>query len=200
MNLLIQKIFRQVAFLLVVSLLGISTASAISIEDKVMRGCVPIVGADVILSVAGSGVPVRLVGTQSGAGRSFTVTIVSNQDDVGVPYLITRSGEATAEAGKGPNPEIMLMTIPGTVPPPHVTINELTTIASVWTAARYMEDTSSVAHAATRKMRSSAWTVNVVFCGIPLIIPARLHARFGVRETNPAINGMSEKYCKRRFT
>ena len=66
-----------------------------------MGGGVPIVGADVILWEAGSGAPVKLVETQTGADGSFALTTTGNRDDVGVFYLIAKGGEAIAGAGGG---------------------------------------------------------------------------------------------------
>jgi len=103
-----------------------------------MGAGVPIVGADVTLWAAGSGAPVKLAETKTGADGSFDLTMAGNRDDVGVLYLVAKHGEAMVGAGKGPNPAIMLMATLGTVPPQHVTVNELTTVASVWTASQFL--------------------------------------------------------------
>ncbi len=48
-------------------------------------------------------------------------------------YLSAQGGTLTANKAGGANPAIALMTVLGSKPPAKVTINEMTTVASVWT-------------------------------------------------------------------
>jgi len=57
-------------------------------------------------------------------------------------YLIARGGEPTVNKGSGDNPAIALLSVIGSKPPSKVTINEFTTIASVWTNNQFIDGTA----------------------------------------------------------
>ena len=52
-------------------------------------------------------------------------------------YLVAKGGQATN--GDGDNPAIALLTVLGNTPPANVVINEMTTVASVWTNAQFLD-------------------------------------------------------------
>ena len=56
-------------------------------------------------------------------------------------YLVAKGGEATVNKGSGDNPAIALLTVLGNTPPAKVVINEMTTIASVWTHNQFIAGT-----------------------------------------------------------
>ena len=61
---------------------------------------------------------------------------IGNQETLGndvVLYLVAKGGVATINKGSGDNPAIALLTVLGSTPPANVVINEMTTVASVWT-------------------------------------------------------------------
>ena len=49
---------------------------------------------------------------------------------------------AAVNRGSGDNPSIALLTVLGNTPPAKVVINEMTTIASVWTNAQFLDGTA----------------------------------------------------------
>ncbi len=49
--------------------------------------------------------------------------------------------------GNGDNPAIALLTVLGNTPPAKVVINEMTTVASVWTNAQFLDGTAIKGHA-----------------------------------------------------
>jgi hypothetical protein len=53
-------------------------------------------------------------------------------------YIIAKGGEPRAHKGESSNPKIALLTVLGSRPPVHVTVNELTTVASAFTSARFI--------------------------------------------------------------
>lgn len=57
-------------------------------------------------------------------------------------YLVAKGGEATVNKGSGDNPAIALLTVLGNPPPAKVVINEMTTVASVWTNAQFLNGTA----------------------------------------------------------
>src|SRR5262249_39857616 len=59
-----------------------------------------------------------------------------------VLYLVARGGTPKAAAGKGLNDAIALLAVLGTKLPKTATVNELTTVASAFTAARFLNGES----------------------------------------------------------
>jgi hypothetical protein len=64
-----------------------------------------------------------------------------SRDRVGkdVVCLVAKGGQASVNKGAGENRAITLMTVAGGKPPAHVTINEMTTVASVWTNNQFLQ-------------------------------------------------------------
>ena len=60
-------------------------------------------------------------------------------------YLVARGGPG--QKGSGNNPAIALLTVLGNTPPDKVVINEMTTVASVWTNAQFLDGTAIKGHA-----------------------------------------------------
>lgn len=108
------------------------------LAGRVEGGGRPITKAGVTLWVTTSGEPRKLAETQTNDDGSFDLSIAGENADAGVFYLVAEGGMAKAGAGTEPNPAIALMATLGTEPPEHVTINELTTIASAWTSAQFL--------------------------------------------------------------
>jgi len=116
----------------------VPASAADRIEGRVEGGGGPIAEADVSLWVTTSSAPRKLAATQTADDGSFELTTAGEKDAAAVLYLIAEGGEAKTAAGKGPNPATTLMATVGAEPPERVTINELTTVASVWTAAQFL--------------------------------------------------------------
>ena len=72
-------------------------------------------------------------------------------------YLVAKGGVATVSKGSD-NPAIALLTVLGNTPPAKVVINEMTTVASVWTNAQFLDGTaikgSSTRFAYCRRQRT----------------------------------------------
>jgi len=80
-------------------------------------------------------------------------------DKDAVLYLIAKGGEPTVNKGSGDNPAIVLLTVLGGKPPAKVTINELTTVASAFTTARFINGESSWTRRAMSGWRATCpWT------------------------------------------
>ena len=120
------------------ALISLSAAAAERIAGRVEAGGAPIAGADVSLWLAGPGAPQQLGKAKSNDDGSYDLSFAEVKDDAGVLYLLAEGGEAQQAATKGPNPAISLMATLGPKPPEQVTINELSTVASVWTAAQFL--------------------------------------------------------------
>jgi hypothetical protein len=114
-----------------------SAMAAERIEGRVNGSGKPIARATVTLWAAGEDAPRKLAETQTGTDGHFEMPLQGKSENE-VLYLVARGGEPTAGPGKGANNAVALLTIVGTDPLPRVVINELTTAASAWTAAQFL--------------------------------------------------------------
>jgi hypothetical protein len=64
----------------------------------------------------------------------FPLEIYADAPADSVLYVVAKGGTPKAAAANGPNAATGLMAVLGTTPPEKLTINEFTTIASVWTS------------------------------------------------------------------
>jgi streptogramin lyase len=117
-------------------------ASAQQIEGQVLGAGAPIANAKVTLFAASSDAPVQLSQTQSGADGHFTLPSTRVPGGEIILYLVATGGEPAANKGGGNNPNIALLAVLGPTLPGKVTINEMTTIASVWTHAQFLDGTA----------------------------------------------------------
>lgn len=129
---------KRAALTIAVALVSVSAAAADRIEGRVEAGGAPIAGAGVTVWLAGPGAPEKLVEATTNEDGLYSLTIDGGRDDDGIFYLIAEGGKAKTAAGKGPNSATALMATLGAAPPERVTINELTTVASVWTGAQFL--------------------------------------------------------------
>ena len=121
--------------------------AAISVSGRVLGGEAPIAGSTVTLFAAGAGAPKQLAQAKSGADGRFALTAPDNASADASLYLIAQGGQATANKGSGNNQAIALLAVLGSKAPAAVTINEMTTVASVWTHAQFIDGTTIKGHA-----------------------------------------------------
>jgi streptogramin lyase len=105
----------------------------------------PIGAATVTLYAAGEGKPVQLAQGKTDGNGAIQLKVKQAPKD-SVLYLIAKGGTPKAAAGKGPNDTIALMALLGTELPKKVMINELTTVASAFTAAQFINGESISGH------------------------------------------------------
>src|SRR5262249_38654056 len=115
--------------------------AAVRIEGQVQGGGAPIANSNVTLWEASAGAPKQLVQTKTDRNGRFEVRSEGGGHDT-ILYLIAAGGEAKAKPGSGDNPGIGLLSVLGNDPPEKVVVNELTTVASAYTAARFIARTS----------------------------------------------------------
>jgi hypothetical protein len=109
---------------------------------KVQTAGGPIAGSTVTLYAAGEGKPVQLDQGKSGEDGRFTLDVGADKLKGAadkVLYVVARGGTPKGTAGKGANDAIALLSVLGTKLPKTATINELTTVASTFTAARFID-------------------------------------------------------------
>ncbi len=129
------------AMLLTCGLLGHACGSAsasVRIEGQVQAGGGSVASSTVTLWAASAGAPKRLAQTKSASDGRFEVGADETPDKDTVLYLVAKGGVATINKGSGDNPAIALLAILGNQPPANVTVNEFTTVASVWTATQFL--------------------------------------------------------------
>jgi len=131
--------FPLTVTLLAVTWLATTTAiaSAQALNGVVKGGGAPIANAAVTLYAAGTGAPAQLAQARTDARGAFTLAYGKAPAN-SVLYLIARGGTPEAAAAKGPNDAIVVLAVLGGTPPKRVVVNELTTIASVWTSAQFL--------------------------------------------------------------
>jgi streptogramin lyase len=101
----------------------------------------PVSGATVTLYAAGAADPAKLAKGKTDDQGAFKL-------DAGLPtketvlYIVAKGGTPKAAASKGANDAIALLAVLSSRPPKTVTVNELTTVASAFTAARFINGES----------------------------------------------------------
>jgi hypothetical protein len=113
-------------------------AAADTVRGRVLGGGQPITNSTVTLWAASEGAPQQLGQTRTGADGGFTLNSTA-PTGAATLYLIAKGGQPKANEQSGDNSAIALMTVIGGNLPATVTINEMTTVASVWTHAQFLD-------------------------------------------------------------
>lgn len=128
-------------------LLAVPTGTALAgqiIKGQVLGGGAPIANSTVTLWQASAGAPKQLAQTKTNGEGRFEINSPETGADTSL-YLIATGGEP--RIGGGENPAIALITVLGNKAPSVVAINEMTTVASVWTNNQFLNDTTLRGHA-----------------------------------------------------
>ena len=113
-----------------------STFAADRINGQVLGAGAPIVGSTVTLWAAGAGTPQQLGQTQTDADGRF---VLSADGKGAILYLVAKGGRPAANKAGGDNPAIALLAVLGSTAPNKVVVSEMTTVASVWTNAQFLD-------------------------------------------------------------
>jgi len=113
------------------------------IKGQVLGGGAPIANSTVTLWEASGGAPKQLAQTKSDGDGRFELRKPGGGADTSL-YLIAMGGEP--KSGGGDNPAIALLTVLGNKAPSMVTINEMTTVASVWTNNQFLNGNTLQGH------------------------------------------------------
>ena len=109
------------------------------ISGVVLGGGEPIARAAVTLWEASADAPRKLAEVKTNERGEFQIPAKGARAESSL-YLTAVGGEPKAAKASGDNSAVTLMTVLGNRPPDRVTINELTTVASVWTHAQFLAD------------------------------------------------------------
>jgi hypothetical protein len=115
------------------------SALAAELTGTVQGANKPIAGSTVTLYAAGTGAPQQLGQGKSDDTGAFNLTYADAPAD-SVLYLVAKGG--TPKTGKGASESLALLALLGHAPPNKVTVNEFTTVASAFTAARFIQGES----------------------------------------------------------
>jgi DNA-binding beta-propeller fold protein YncE len=142
-GLIAQKASAFALFLVVVPM-SLPAFAANQLSGRAEGAGRSIVDASVTLWLAGAGAPRKISEARTKADGSFELNSIGEEESAGagVLYLIAEGGKIETRGGEQPNPAIKLMATFTEAPRDRVTINELTTVASVWTAAQFLDGTS----------------------------------------------------------
>lgn len=125
---------QMVAMLLAAALLagaGGTPSAAVRIEGRAQAGGGPLASATVTLGAASASEPRQLAEVTSGSDGRFEL---ASQETIGpgvVLYVIAGGGNG--------NPALAMLSVLGNEPPAKIVINEMTTVAAVWTGAQFFD-------------------------------------------------------------
>ncbi len=108
-----------------------------SIKGQVLLGAAPIAKSTVTLWEASAAAPKQLAQAKASDDGRFEVRTKGAKSDA-ILYLVASGGAPKASKTGGDNPALVLLAVLESNPPASVTINELTTVASAFTAARFI--------------------------------------------------------------
>jgi hypothetical protein len=134
---------------LVGGMLGLASgaSAADAIEGQVLGGGQPVANSTVTLWAAGSGAPRQLAQARTDANGHFAFGSTGAPVPDASLYLVAKGGHSAVDKTGGDNPALALLTVLGAKAAPQVTLNEMTTIASVWTHAQFFDGAGIKGHA-----------------------------------------------------
>jgi len=130
----------------VLSLESIPSPAAIRIEGQVQAGGGGIANSTVTLWGASASEPRQLAQTRTNGDGRFE--LASQETPVAdlILYVVAKGGEALVNRG-GDNPAIAMLSVVGSSSGSNVVVNEMTTVASVWTHNQFIDGTAIKGHA-----------------------------------------------------
>ena len=131
----------------VAALVSLNSAVAAALNGQVLGAGAPIASSTVTLWSASPGAPKQLAQARTGADGRFTLNAPATASKDASLYLTAKGGRSAVDKGGGDNPAIALMAAVGNKAPARVTISEMTTVASVWTHAQFIDGSAMSGHA-----------------------------------------------------
>ena len=140
---------RLAAALMTATLLGSTcgaATAAVHVEGQAQAAGGPLANATVSLWAGSSNEPRQLAQTKTGADGNFQL---NSQENIGpdiILYLTAQGGAAAVSKSGDDNPAIAWLSVLGNTPPAKSVINEMTTVASVWTNAQFLNGAALKGH------------------------------------------------------
>ena len=136
------RLTRCVLALGVLALIGLGCGAAdaaVHIDGQVQAGGGPVAGSTVTLWAASAGAPAQLAQAKTADDGSFALDSGETPGPGASLYVIARGGVPSVNTSAGDNPGLAFLSVLGPTPPTRLAINEMTTIASVWTNAQFLD-------------------------------------------------------------
>src|SRR5262245_8841712 len=121
---------------------AMSALAAVSLNGQVLGGGGPVANSTVTLWAATAVAPAQLGQARTGVDGRFTIATAADPPRDATLYLVAKGGTPATNKAGGDNPAIALIAVEGAKPPSTVTINEMTTVASVWTHNQFIDGTA----------------------------------------------------------
>jgi hypothetical protein len=121
--------------------ISVPTYAAVSLAGRVQAGGGPVSGSTVTLWAASAAEPKQLAETRAGSDGRFNLRTDATPAGDATLYLTAKGGVPIGKISDD-NSGITFLTVLGNKAPPEVTINELTTVASVWTHNQFIDGTT----------------------------------------------------------
>ncbi len=118
-----------------------NAAQTFSLVGSVQVAGSSVAGVTVTLYASGTGAPAQLAQGKTDGDGAFKLD-GGQAPEGSVLYVVANGGTPKAAEAKGPNEALALMALLGTTLPKTVTVNELTTVASTFCAARFINGES----------------------------------------------------------
>ena len=113
--------------------------AAVRIEGQVQIGGGAVAGSTVSLWAASADAPARLAQVQADADGRFAISVDATLSGASSLYLVASGGAPAVNKAGGDNKGLDLLAVLGEDPPPKVVVNELMTVASAFTNARFIK-------------------------------------------------------------
>jgi hypothetical protein len=114
-------------------------AAAVHVDGQVQSGGRAVANSTVTLWAGGAAEPKQLAQATTADDGSFALGTDETPGPGESLYLIAKGGVALVNKGAGDNPALAFLAVLGGSAPADVTVNEMTTIASVWTNAQFLD-------------------------------------------------------------
>jgi streptogramin lyase len=137
----LQFVISLLAFVILVCA-SVPAAAAVSIEGLVQGGGGPLANSTVMLWAASAGQPRQLAQARTNSDGQFELGSQEAVSADTILYLVAKGGIPAVNKGSGDNPAIALLSVLGNAPPSKIVVNEMTTVASVWTHAQFLDGTA----------------------------------------------------------
>jgi hypothetical protein len=114
-------------------------AAAVRFNGQVQAGGGSVAGATVTLWAGSGGDPKQMARARTADDGSFALSTDETPGPGVSLYVIAKGGVASVNKGAGDNPALAFLAVLGGSAPANVTVNEMTTVASVWTNAQFLD-------------------------------------------------------------
>src|SRR5262245_6000310 len=121
--------------------------SSVRVEGQVQAGGGALANSTVTLWAASAGEPRQVAQARTNHDGRFELGSQETPGADVILYVVAKGGEAAVNKGAGDNPAAALLAVLGNAPPVKVVINELTTVAAVWTHAQFLNGVAIKGHA-----------------------------------------------------